>query len=269
MYKLVAIDMDGTLLREDKSVSDRTREAIKAAKAKGVKIVLASGRPIEGINRYLEELDLISKGDYVLSYNGSLVLNTETKEVISSDILSGKDIHDLYKISKELGVNIHAFSRTHGLITPKTSTYTEVEAEINGIRINEMDFNLVDKNDEIVKIMFIDEPEILSKALDNLPEDLYNKYTIVRSTPFFLEFLNINSNKGTGIEALANYLKIKKEEIICIGDADNDRHMVEYAGLGVAMENAIEDIKNISQYITSSNNDDGVAEVIEKFILNV
>ncbi len=269
MYKLVAIDMDGTLLREDKSVSDRTREAIKAAKAKGVKIVLASGRPIEGINRYLEELDLISKEDYVLSYNGSLVLNTETKEVISSDILSGKDIHDLYKTSKELGVNIHAFSRTHGLITPKTSAYTEVEAEINGIRINEMDFNLVDKNDEIVKIMFIDEPEILSKALDNLPEDLYNKYTIVRSTPFFLEFLNINSNKGTGIEALANYLKIKKEEIICIGDADNDRHMVEYAGLGVAMENAIEDIKNISQYITSSNNDDGVAEVIEKFILNV
>lgn len=268
MYKLVAIDMDGTLLREDKSVSDRTREAIRAAKAKGVKIVLASGRPIEGINRYLEELDLISKEDYVLSYNGSLVLNTETKEVISSAILSGKDIHDLYKLSKELGVNIHAFSRTQGLITPKTSTYTEVEANINGIKINEMDFNLVDREDEIVKIMFIDEPEILSKAVDNLPKYLYDNYTIVRSTPFFLEFLNINSNKGTGIEALAKYLNIKKEEIICIGDADNDRHMVEYAGLGVAMGNAIEGIKNISQYITSSNNEDGVAEVIEKFILN-
>lgn len=268
MYKLIALDMDGTLLRKDKTISNRTKTAIKKAKENGIKVVLASGRPIEGIERYLEELDLITEDDYVLSYNGSMVQNTRTKEVISSDILSGEDLHILYGVSKDIGVNIHAFSRTHGLITPKTSTYTELEGNINGIRIKEIDFDEVKKDDDIVKIMMIDEPEILSKGIELIPNEFYQKYTIVKSAPYFLEFLNIKSNKGSGMEALANYLGIEKEEIICVGDAGNDKHMVEFAGLGIAMGNATEDIKEIAQYITKSNEEDGVAEVIEKFMLN-
>lgn len=267
MYKLIALDMDGTLLRTDKTISQRTKDSIKKAKEKGVKVVLASGRPIEGIDRSLEELDLISEEDYVLSYNGSLVQNTLTKEIISSETLTGNDIHTLYKLSKELGVNIHAFAETYGLITPKTSTYTEREAEINGVEIKEMDFDKFHKEDKVVKIMFIDEPDILQKAIDNLPKEYYEKYTIVRSAPYFLEFLHINANKGNGVEALSKYLGISKEEIICVGDAGNDKHMIEYAGLGVAMGNAMKEIKEIAQYIAKSNDEDGVAEVIEKFIL--
>ncbi|MEG0857514.1 MAG: HAD-IIB family hydrolase, partial [Terrisporobacter sp.] len=93
-------------------------------------------------------------------------------------------------------------------------------------------------------------------------------YTIVRSTPFFLEFLNPQANKGAGIGLLAHELGIKQDEIICVGDAGNDKHMIEYAGLGVAMGNATEDIKDLADYITLSNDDDGVAHVINKFILN-
>ncbi|WP_238882200.1 sugar-phosphatase [Clostridium sp. YIM B02551] len=267
MYKIIAIDMDGTLLREDKTVSDRTKEAIKKAKELGVKVVLASGRPIEGIDQYLKELNLISEKDYVLSYNGALVLNTETRDVISSSLLYGKDVHKLYDISKKLGVNIHAFSRKNGLITPKNSTYTEVEAKINGIEINIMPFENVAADEEIVKIMMIDEPDILSDAIKKLPKELYEKYTVVQSTPYFLEFLNKDSNKGTGIEALAAHLGISKEEVICVGDAGNDHHMIEYAGLGVAMGNATNEIKDIASYVTKSNEEDGVAEVIEKFIV--
>ena len=115
--------------------------------------------------------------------------------------------------------------------------------------------------------MMIDEPEILQKAIDNLPEDLYEKYTVVRSAPYFLEFLNKEANKGTGVGMLADHLGIKKEEVICVGDAGNDLHMIEYAGLGVAMENATDDVKEKAGYITKSNNEDGVAHVIEKFML--
>src|SRR5471030_3113491 len=100
MYKLIALDMDGTLLTTDKKVSENTEAAIKAAEAKGVKIVLASGRPLNGINRYLEELELLKGEDYVLSFNRGLVLNTKTEEIVSKVSLKGSDLKYIYQISR-------------------------------------------------------------------------------------------------------------------------------------------------------------------------
>ena len=182
--------MDGTLLRKDKTVSERTKKAIDDAREKGVTVVLATGRPIDGVTRYLEELDMYGENDYVLSYNGGLVLKTKDREPICKIGLTGEDLHYLYEVSKDLGVNIHAFSETKGLITPKNSKYTEVEANINNIKINIEDFNKLEKEHSIIKIMMIDEEEVLQKAVDNLPKEVYDKYTVVRSTPYFLEFLN-------------------------------------------------------------------------------
>ena len=164
MYKLIAIDMDGTLLKEDKTVSERTKNAIKAAKEKGVQVVIATGRPIDGVTRYLEELDMYHENDCVLTYNGGLVLKTKSREVISKIALTGADLHYLHNLSKELGVNIHAFSDVHGLITPKNSKYTEVEANINGIEININDYSDIEDDHSIIKVMMIDEPEILQKT---------------------------------------------------------------------------------------------------------
>lgn len=267
MYKLIALDMDGTLLREDKTISETTREAIKQAKAKGVKVVLASGRPVEGIQSYLEQLELVSGEDFVVSYNGAVVQNTKTKEVISRTVLKGKDLKELYVISKELGINIHAFSG-EGCITPEITKYSVLEGEINGIPVITKDYEGVADSEDIIKIMMVDEPEVLQEAIDKLPKEVYEKYTVVRSAPFFLEFLNKEVNKGIGVEALAKSLGIKREEVICMGDAGNDEHMIRYAGLGVAMGNAFEEIKEIADFVTKSNDEDGVAHVIEKFILN-
>lgn len=267
MYKLVAMDMDGTLLRDDKSISDRTKKTIQEAKDKGAIVVLATGRPIEGVTKYLKELNMHTDSDYVLSYNGALVQKTKNKEVISKVSLKGEDYHYLKNISDELGVNIHAFCEKKGLITPKNSKYTEVEAEINNIDINVLDINETKNDDVIIKIMMIDEPEILGAAIEKLPKEIYEKYTVVRSTPYFLEFLNKNANKGVGVELLAKYLGIKQDEIITLGDADNDLHMIEYAGLGIAMGNAFDSVKKIANYITDTNENDGVAKAIEKFIL--
>ena len=267
MYKLIALDMDGTLLREDKTISSITQEEKQKAKEKGVKIVLASGRPVEGIQRYLEQLNLISGEDFVVSYNGAIVQNTKTKEIVSRTVLKGTDLHELYALSQELGVNIHAFSQ-EGCITPKLTKYSILEGEINGIPVVVKNYDEIKDSEEIIKIMMVEEPEILQEAINNLPEYLYEKYTIVRSAPFFLEFLNKEVNKGVGVEALANSLGIKREEVICMGDAGNDEHMIRYAGLGVAMGNAFEEIKAVADFVTKSNNEDGVAYVIDQFVLN-
>lgn len=267
MYKLIAMDMDGTLLTEEKIISKKTKEAIMKAKEKGIKIVLASGRPLEGIERYLEELELRSGEDYVLSFNGCLVQNTVTKEIILKTTLKGSDLHYLYDISKKIGVNIHAFSK-QGCITPVVTKYSELEGSINGIPVLEIDYDEIDDNEDITKVMMVDEPNILDEAIKALPKEVYEEYTVVRSAPYFLEFLNKNGNKGVGVKALVEHLGITQQEVICMGDAGNDLHMIEYAGLGVAMENAFEEVKQVANYITKSNENDGVAHVIEKFILD-
>lgn len=267
MYKLVAIDMDGTLLKEDKTISERTKKAIQSARKKGVTVVLATGRPIEGVSKYLEELDMYRDNDFVLSYNGALIQKTKSRESVAKVALNGSDLHYLRKLSDNLGVNIHAFSEKDGLITPKNSKYTEVEAKINNIEIKEINIDNISDDEVMIKIMMIDEPEVLEKAVEKLPKEVYDKYTVVRSAPFFLEFLNKEVNKGVGVKMLANYLGIKQEEVMTLGDAGNDLHMIEYAGLGVAMGNAFDEVKAAANYITDTNENNGVAKAIEKFIL--
>lgn len=267
MYKIVGLDLDGTLLNEEKEITSYTKDVLKKARELGVYTVLASGRPLSGMVRYLEELDLKSENDYVLAFNGSLVQNVKTKEIISYNMITGQDLLDLYELSQKLNVNIHAFTKTK-LITPKISEFTELEAKINGLEIHVTDFNGILPDDDIIKVMFIDEPSILQAAIDKLDKGLYEKYTVVRSAPFFLEFLHKSANKGCGLESLANYLGIKQEEVMSFGDAGNDMHMIKYAGKGVAMGNAFDEIKEIANYITKTNDEDGVAYAIEKFILN-
>ena len=248
MYKLVAIDMDGTLLREDKTVSEKTKEAIKRAREKNVKVVLATGRPVDGVKRYLEELDLYHNDEYVLTFNGAIVKEVGPDRIICRDTLKGSDLKYLYEISKNVGVNIHAFSN-FGCVTPKMNKYTELEGRINGIEVCEADYNDIKEDEEIIKIMMIDEPEVLEEGIKKLPEEVYKKYTV------------------EGVKSLAESLGIKREEVIAIGDAGNDLHMIEYAGLGVAMGNAFEEVKEKANFITKSNEEDGVAFVFEKFVL--
>lgn len=269
MYKLVALDMDGTLLSSDKQISDRNKEAIRLAQEKGAKVVLASGRPLEGMLPQLHELGLTTDSDFVICYNGSLVKRVSDGETVRQQILCGKDAKQLAKLGAELDVFIHAFSPKHGLITPQNNPYTEHEAEINGVEIHEFDFESLSDDEEIIKAMLVAEPAKLTAAIEALPEAIYEQYTVVQSAPFFLEFLNKDSNKGVGVQSVAELLDVTRDQIICMGDAENDHHMIKYAGLGVAMENATDDTKAIADHITVSNDDSGVAAVIEQFILDV
>ncbi|KUI99174.1 sugar-phosphatase [Vibrio sp. MEBiC08052] len=267
MYKLIGLDMDGTLLNSQKQISARTQAAIQAAKDKGVQIVLSSGRPIEGLRAYLDLLGLNREHDYVVHYNGSFVENVLTGEIIRQQVVSAADVKTIGRTARALNVNTHAFSQRLGLITPKSTEYTRLEAQINGIEIHEIDFETLDDDHPMIKAMIVDEPEKLAQAYRNLPAAVVEQFTIVQSAPYFLEFLNPQSNKGLGIQAVAERLGIPAELVMCIGDAENDHHMLEYAGLGIAMENAMPQTKAIADYITASNDEDGVARAIEKFVL--
>ncbi len=267
MYKLVAIDMDGTLLQSNHTISDGSKQAIDAIRDKGVKVVIATGRPLDGVRSYIKELDMTTDEDYVICFNGALVQSIASENIVGRTVLKGEDLHYVYDIAKNLGLNIQAFS-TKGCIAPKMSKYTEVECKLNGIDCHIVDFNDIDNNEDIIKIMIIDEPEVLDEAIPKLPKELYTKFTVVRSMPFFLEFSAPNANKGEGLEKLAHHLNIKQDEIISIGDAGNDAHMIEYAGMGVAMGNAFDEIKQIAQFITKSNDDEGVAHALTELVLN-
>jgi Cof subfamily protein (haloacid dehalogenase superfamily) len=267
MYKLIALDMDGTLLREDKTISKATHRAIENARNKGVKVVLATGRPAKGIEKYLKTLDLVNDGDYAVAFNGAIVQDTKTGQVIAENLMTIEDWDFLYKLSVELNVNIHLL--THSVcITPKWNKYSQLEVDMNNIPLEVLDNSELDRSTTVVKIMFIDEPEILSAAIEKIPAEVYEKYTVLRSAPYFLEFLNKSVNKGVGVEMLAEALGLSPKEVICVGDAGNDIDMIKYAGLGVAMGNAFPEVKEIADYITSSNEEDGVANVINKFILD-
>lgn len=267
MYKIIALDLDGTLLNSKHKISAYTKEVISLAKAQGIKVVLASGRPLAGMQPLLDELGIDGNDDYVCHFNGAIVEKVGSGKVVNSKIVDGAAAKKVAKIAKELGVNVHAFSQEFGLITPAISTYTELEANINGIEIHLMDFDLLEDDHPITKVMMIDEGEQLSAAIDKLPKSLYDEFMIVRSAPWFLEFLNPECNKGVGIKMIADYLNVPAEQVICIGDAENDHHMLKYAGLGIAMANATEETKAIADYITLSNDEDGVAHAIKKFAL--
>ena len=267
MYKLIALDMDGTLYNSEGKITPRTKQAIEAARRKGVKIVLASGRPLEGLIQPLTELNLVAPDEYVLCFNGGLVVNTHTHEIISKTTIKGKDFKQLGALAQELGINFFAFSATRGLICTKLGPYTRHEMELNGIEATFIKLDEVDDDEDIIKAMFCDPPEILAPALEKLPAWVTDNYTTLRSAPFFFEILNKGVDKGVGLQHLAEYLGITADEIIACGNEDNDYAMIKYAGLGVSMGNGINKLKAIANYIADTNDYDGVGKVIEKFVL--
>jgi Cof subfamily protein (haloacid dehalogenase superfamily) len=258
--------MDGTLLNEKKEISNRCKKAIFKLKQEGKKLVLATGRPLNGVMQYIEKLDLFDENDYVIAFNGALVQSTKTKQVIYNKPLSLDAYKELYILSNQLGVHIHALTE-NCVLTPKNNSYTQIESNMNHIPIIEGAVEEIDASTTIVKVMFIDDPDKLDIIVPKIPDWVQEKYSILRSAPYFLEFLDKSVNKGAGVSAVAKQLGYKREEVICVGDAGNDLAMIRYAGLGVAMGNAFDEVKLEADYITHTNEEDGVACVIEEFML--
>jgi len=267
--KLIAIDMDGTLLNHKHEITPAVKQAISAARAQGVYVVLATGRPYIGIERYLLELDLHEDGEYCITNNGALVQRAVNGDTVSEATLDFNDYLYLERLSRQLKVHFHALDfDTLYTANRDISRYTVHEAYLTGMpfkfrRVDEMDDTL-----RFPKVMMIDEPEILDRAISQIPPEAFKRYTIMKSADYYLELLSKQANKGEGVKALAEHLHLTADQVMTIGDQANDLAMINYAGTGVAMGNAIDEIKAASQFVTKTNMEDGVAVAIQTLVLD-
>ena len=266
MYKIIALDMDETLLQPNKTISPVDRDALIKAQKMGIYVVLATGRPIFGIKKYIDELQIPDKG-YAICFNGAEVTTIDTKELIYNKKLNGDDLHYLADLSDKLKVNMHGFDK-NGCFSERMSKYTNLEITLNHIDLNYVKYSDFSKDHEIIKLMYVDEPDYLDSVIEEFPSEIYERFNIVKSAPFFLEFLNPKADKWYALEALAKHLGIKNEEIITFGDEKNDHMMVKNAGLGIAMGNAIEILKKDAKFVTLKNTENGIAYALNKFVFN-
>ncbi|MBU9713116.1 Cof-type HAD-IIB family hydrolase [Evansella tamaricis] len=266
-YKMIVLDMDDTLLLSNNTIGSHTKNALLKAQEKGVKVVLASGRPPAGMKKYAQELQLKKNGSFILAFNGAEIFDCQSDEELFSSRLSLDNIQELYRISQRENVYLHTFVG-ETIITEKNNPYTEVEGKLNKLPIKEVPNFLEFVKDPVVKLLMCAEPEKLIQVEKKLKLELQGRFNIMRSKPFFLEFLELGVSKGTSILQLIKQLGIKIDEVIAVGDSYNDLEMIELAGFGVAMGNAPDDIKEKADFVTDTNDNEGVASIVETFILN-
>lgn len=270
MYKLIAIDMDGTLLNSDGQISNENISAIKRALDKGVKVVFTTGRGIKAITKFIEKVGLSDKDEYIITNNGVSLYKSNDLKCLKANVLCGDEVKTLVNVGIDLNAKILIYDyKTEETIVLEENEFSKFERDHIGMTVHvEPDFpNKISKETKAFKIIYTEEPSKLDVIQKNIPDYIRENYTVVRTLPICLELFHKGSNKGNAVKDLSNIFGISREEVICIGDQQNDVEMINYAGLGIAMGNAIDPIKEIADYITDTNDNNGVAKAIEKFIL--
>ncbi|BCN32536.1 Cof-type HAD-IIB family hydrolase [Anaeromicropila herbilytica] len=266
-YKVLVLDIDGTVTNSNKEITEKTLNAIINIQKQGCTVVLASGRPTPGIMPVANELKLSEYGGYILSFNGAKIINCKTNEIIYQKTLPLDIVPTIYEEAKQNEVGLVTYEGDKVISGTGVDEFVIKEANINKINIKEVDNFPEYVTFDINKCLMTGEP----KKLEALDKELNGKYgeglSIYRSEPFFLEIMPKNIDKAYSLEQLCKHLHITKDEMIAVGDGFNDLSMIRYAGLGVAMDNAQDKVKEVADHITKSNDEDGVAFVIEKFMM--
>ena len=290
MYKLVAIDLDGTLLDSYGQISENNKNAVKDAVNKGTKVVIASGRGVMSVKNFANE---IGANEYAVCGNGAVVYDFKQEGIIYDKFLSQKKVLQLIKICEENSIYYSIY--TQNSIIAKTLNYnvlfyhqenaSKPDGKKTNICITEDIYKYVlnRKETDYTKITICDDNNIIFnsiikklrevKGIDvldvgHMSRKLMKLGTEIHSIEYFYtEITNENANKWNALEFLIQKLGIEKEEVIAIGDNVNDQTMLENAGLGVAMANSAPYIQQMANIVTESNNEDGIAKVIEKYIL--
>jgi Cof subfamily protein (haloacid dehalogenase superfamily) len=266
-YEMLVLDIDGTLTNSKKEISDVTRNAILEIQNRGHHVVLASGRPTPGILPVAKELKMDEFGGFILSFNGARVIHCKTNEVIFQKTIPTELILPIYQAAVEANVGIVTYDDSCIITSSEIDEYIEKESKINHMPIKKVD-NFASYIDfPINKCLMTGEPTYLAEVETKMKQQFGDQLSIYRSEPFFLEIMPMNIDKANSLEKLLDYLHMSKEQMISCGDGYNDLTMIQYAGKGVAMGNAQKEVLEAADYITLSNDEDGVAHVIDKFIL--
>lgn len=267
MIQLIAIDLDGTLLKDDKTISERDKAVLALAKQAGIKVVVCTGRPLVAIHDYLKELNLEEEGDYSITFNGGLVQKNNTGEIMEKILMPYDHVKEIYELAKELDIPLDILS--DGVVKQlSTSQYPSLYGQLNNLLTFEA-AKLEDLQEEQVfnKAVVAVDSVYLDEQIQKIPTSFYDKFEVIKTRSNLLEFMPKGITKAYGISLLAKDLGIQQEEVMAIGDEENDLPMIEYAGIGVAMKNAIPMVKAAADVITDDNQNDGVAKVVEKFVL--
>ena len=264
MFRLIAVDMDGTLLLPNRTISEYTIDVLTQARQKDIRIVLATGRPLPGVLPYIDQLGLRVSGQYAVCYNGAAVYSLTNKEIMlaASSTITGAECRILAEMAIKYGIHCHAFSTSRGLLADAPNPGTDIECSYNSIAASYIDFSTISNEEVFFKFMFCGS----KKQLDDISSLLNvqrQKYTVVRSMYCFFEFLNKRASKWDALKQICNLSGINIRDTVAFGDADNDRHMIKNAGLGIAMGNAEPAIRDMAGYTTLSNTEDGVAHAVK------
>lgn len=264
-FRAIALDLDGTLTNHDKVVTPRTRQALLLAESKGAIIILASGRPTYGIVPVAECLELEKRGGYILSYNGGNIVNAKTGEKLFSQFLPDAVIPILYKYAKEKNHALLGYAGNEIITEMPDDQYVKEESRINKMNIRKVD-NLLDALEpHPTKLLMTGDPTDMIKAEEELVEILGEKMDIFRSAPFFLELVPKGIDKAQSLLRLLSKINLTPADLMAFGDGYNDLSMLKFAGVGVAMANAAPEVRADADYVTLSNEEDGVAEALLHF----
>ena len=265
--RLLALDMDDTLLRSDLTISYRTRNVIKRAESAGTVITLATSRVPSVMERFIKLLGLNKKSGYLISNNGALIQESDTGKIIHEARLEPEIARIICDLADAEGFPVQLYE-DDVMYVSRENEFSAYDQRLTGLRQV-----VVDNFREMIgkgchKLFIPGDPMLLEPLEDILHAYLEHDITLFSGKKYFLEILPKDTNKGNALAKIAESLGINSEETIAIGDSINDEAMIKWAGLGVAMINGDEHIKSIANIITeNSNDDDGVADIIDKYIL--
>lgn len=264
-FRAIALDLDGTLTNHDKVVTPRTRQALLKAQEQGTVIILASGRPTYGIVPVAECLELEKRGGYILSYNGGNIVNAKTGEKLFSQFLPDAVIPILYKYAKEKNHALLGYAGNEIITEMPDDPYVKEESRINKMNIRKVDNLMETLEPHPTKLLMTGDPTDMLKAEEKLVEILGEKMDIFRSAPFFLELVPKGIDKAQSLLRLLSKINLTPADLMAFGDGYNDLSMLKLAGVGVAMANAAPEVRADADYVTLSNEEDGVAAALLHF----
>lgn len=262
-YKLVCVDMDGTLLDSSKNIKKRNIEVIRKADKMGVKVVLTTGRGYPFAKKFRDKMGISTP---IIASNGAYIIDGH--EVMMKNVIPIETANTILDVMKRYKVKTFIHT-TEDIIYRKKDISKFLAKKFFGDSVKEIDSfegGMKDNKDNLLKFVGI---SISSKKMTKVKEVLrkIDNVEVVSSTKFNCEIMIKGSSKGEAVRMMAEKYKIRQEEVMCIGDNENDLSMLQYAGCAVAMGNGSKEVKEIADYITASNNNCGVAQAIEKFIL--
>ena len=267
-YKLLVLDVDGTLLNDEREISKRTLAALLKVQQMGVRIVLASGRPTYGLMPLAKTLELGNYGGVVLSYNGCQIIKAQNGEILFERRINPEMLPYLEKKARKNGFAIFTYHDDTLITDSPDNEYIKNEALLNNLKIIREDEFSTAIDFAPCKCMLVSDKE---KALIGLEQHwekrLAGTLDAFRSEPYFLEVVPCGVNKANTLGALLEHLGVTREEVIAVGDGVCDVTMLQLAGMGVAMGHSQDSVKVCADYVTASNEEDGVALAVEKLIL--